>query len=474
MRAFRVLKGRLEVKKNKLQAAKPAGSRPCQNATSHKSPCIKNFNHFRPFILASLGAGTLIASTLTSYAQTPQPAAPSQALVDRAGVVTHMSYMDTTYYQNWPQVLTALQDLGVHHIRDGFFTPQHFPGLAQEHQQLLASGIKTTYVVNWDPSITPADIEQMASAAGDVEALEGPNECDISGQCGGGGIFGIANAISFLPTLQVAAQDLNVPLVAPSLAQATSFPFVGALNSLVNLNTLHIYFGGRSPGSNGWGGFDPQGNSFGSLSFWHDQSQIDAPGLASEIGETGYMSFPSTGTPFTVPESVTASYVPRTLLLAFQHGFDKTFFYQLIDDPTSPPGFGLLRPDFSEKPGFTALKNLLNLLSDPNGSNFTPGSLPFTILGGDSNVNHLLLQKSDGSYWLVLWLEEPSWDPVNVQPLQVQPENIGIQLGPGYTTTTDYQFNNTGNYVAFNQPMNGNIAGLTVTDQISVVQIIPQ
>jgi hypothetical protein len=457
------------------QAAKPAGLRSRQDETSRKSTCIINFNLFRPFILAALGAGTFIASTSNCFAQNAEQAASSQALVNMAGVVTHLTYTDTSYYQNWPQVFTALQDLGVHHIRDGFFNPDQFPMLVQEHQQLLGAGIKSTYVIPWDTSITPDAIEQMAYATGDVDAIEGPNECDVLGQCGGGGAFGIGNAVAFLPTLQAAAQDLNVPLVAPSWVLPESYPVAGNLDSLINLNSMHLYFGGRNPGSSGWGDFDPQGNSFGSFNYWYDQSAVDAPGLPSQIGETGYISFPSTNTPYTVPESVTASYIPRTLLLAFKHGYDKTFFYQLIDDPTSPQGYGLLRPDFSEKPGFTALKNLLSLLSDPNpGASFTPGSLPFQILGGDSNVNHLLLQKSDGSYWLALWLEEPSWDPANVTPIQVQPENIGILLGNGYTTTTDYQFNTSGNYVTFDQPMNGNIAGLTVTDQVSVIRIVPQ
>jgi hypothetical protein len=117
---------------------------------------------------------------------------------------------------------------------------------------------------------------------------------------------------------------------------------------------------------------------------------------------------------------------------------------------------------------------MLSLLSDPDANSFKPGSLPFEILGGDSNVNHLLMQKSDGSFWLALWLEEPSWDPANVSYIPVQPENIGIRLGSGYASTTDFQFNNTGNYVAFNQPMDGNIAPLTVTDQVSIIRIVPQ
>jgi hypothetical protein len=326
----------------------------------------------------------------------------------------------------------------------------------------------------YDPFIPSSTIEQLATATGDMEAIEAPNECDILGQCGGGGLQGVLDAVAMLPTLKAATYDLNIPLVAPSWVLPSSYPLAGILNSAINLNSLHVYFGGRNPGSSGWGDYDAQGNSFGSFNFWLDQAAVDAPGLPSQIGETGYISFPSTTTPYTVPESVTASYVPRTMLLAFKHGYDKTFFYQLVDDPTSPQGYGLLHTDFTEKPGFTALKNLLSLLSDSGGSNFTPGSLPFSIVGGDSNVNHLLLQKSDGSYWLALWLEEPSWDPANTVSLPVTPENIGINLGSGYTTTTDYQFNNTGNVVPFNQPMIGSIAPLTVTDQVSLIRIVPQ
>ena len=159
--------------------------------------------------------------------------------------------------------------------------------------------------------------------------------------------------------------------------------------------------------------------------------------------------------------------------LGFKNGFQETFFYQLLDEPSSPPGFGLLRSDMSQKPAFTALSNLLKLLSDQGGT-FTPGSLPYSIAGADSNVDHLLLQKSDGTYWLILWLEEPSWDPVIAAPIAVNPENIGINLANGFAATTDYQFDSNGNITSFNQPMNGSSTSLTVTDQISVVKIVPQ
>lgn len=457
-----------------MQATKPAGLWSCLVETLHNLPCSNRLKLFRPIVQAAFAAGILIASQATSYAQNPEGAASSQSLVNMAGVVTHLNYPNTVYGTNWPQVFDALQKMGIHHIRDGYFDVNQYPQVVQEHQQLQAAGIRTTYVIPYDWSIGVGNIQQLAYANGDMDALEGPNECDVLGQCGGGGTTGILNAVSFMPNLNYAAQTLNVPMVAPSFVLPESYPVSGNIDWLVNTNSLHLYFGGRNPGSIGWGDYDPQGHSYGSFDYWRDQSEINAPGKPIQIGETGYMSWPSTGTPFTVPENVAASYLPRTLLLAFKHGFDKTFFYQLIDDPTSPQGYGLLRNDFSEKPGFTALKNMLNLLADPGANSFTPSSLPFEILGGDSNVNHLLLQKSDGSFWLALWLEEPSWDPVNVSYIPVQPENIGIRLGSGYATTTDFQFNDTGNYVGFNQPMDGNIAPLTVTDQVSIIRIVPQ
>lgn len=449
-----------------LQAAKPAMLRPRH---VHASLFLPSRSGSRFLFAALLVIGTIM---VCPRHLSGEQAADAQSLVNMAGVVTHVSYTNTSYYTAWPQVFRALQTLGVHHIRDGYFDTAQLPAIVQEHRALAAAGIRTSYVIPYNTAISPGDIEQLAYDTQDMDAIEAPNECDVLGQCGGGGLTGIINVLAFLPALHTAAQDLNVPLLAPAFALQTSFPLAGILNPLVKLNNLHLYFGGRNPGSPGWGDFDPEGNSYGSFAYWLDQAAIDAPGLPSVITETGYMSFPSTSTPYTVPESVAASYIPRTLLLAFKHGYDKTYFYQLLDEPTSPQGYGLLRNDFSEKPGFTALKNLLSLLSDSGGSSFAPGALNYSISGEDSNVNHLLLQKSDGSYWLALWLEESSWDTVNAKPVAVTPENIGIFLDSAHASTTNYQFNATGNFVAFNQPMNGNLTSLTLTDQVSIIRIV--
>jgi hypothetical protein len=460
-----------------LKAAKPAGLWPrCYPSALISSSSSFSFHRrflLRAFALTAFvaGAALVLQQTCAAQSMNTEQAAQAQAFVNTAGVNTHLTYTDTPYYTAWPQIFNALQTLGVKHIRDGYFDTWATPQIAYEHQQLAQAGITTDYVLPFGMNPSPQALQQFAGRVWDVEAVEAPNECDILGDCGGGGIAGISNVISLLPNLQSAAQSLNVPLMGPSYVLPSSYPQSGNIAPLMALNSLHLYFGGRNPGSPGWGSCDAQGNCFGSFAYWLDQSNIDAPGVAPVNTETGYLSFPSTTTPYTVPEGVAATYDLRTLLLGFKYGFQETFFYQLLDDPSSPAGYGLLNSDLSPKAPFTALSNLLSLMSDPGGS-FSPGTLTFALAGGDSNLQHMLFQKSDGSYYLVLWLEEPCYNPATNQNIAVAPENIGIELPGNYTTATDYQFNPSGNYVAFNQPMYGNWAGLTVTDQISVVKIV--
>ena len=409
------------------------------------------------------------SSSTTSTLPTEQ-ASQAFAFTDSVGVVTHLSYTNTPYYTAFPQILSSLKTLGIHHIRDGYYPWLSSSPIVQAHRSLAAAGIRCNYVIPYAHSTQPIAIEDFAPEVGDLEALEAPNECDVSGECGGNGAAAVSNVVAFLPTVHLAAADLNVPAVGPSFVVPASYLLTGNLDSLINFNNLHIYFGGRNPGSAGWGDVDAEGNSYGSFSWWLDQAAIDGPGLPSEITETGYIASPTTTTPYTLPEGVEASYTPRTLLLAYNHGFKRTLLYELLDEVSSP-GYGLLHSDLTPKPAFKAVSNLLATLDDSNAP-FTAGSLPYLISGADSTLNHVLLEKHDGSFWLVLWLEQSSWNPESAKPISVSAQNIGLQLSSDYMATTDYQFDATGSVSAFNQPMNGNWAGLTATDKISIVRIV--
>jgi hypothetical protein len=397
-------------------------------------------------------------------------AAQADAFVDSIGVVTHLSYTDTPYFTAWPRVLNALQTLGVRHIRDGFYDWAPSSPFLAEHRALAAAGIRCNYVVPINSTTTPERIEQFAPQVRDMEQLEAPNECDVPGNCGAGALAGIEDMLGFLPIIDAAGADLGVPVVGPSFTQQSSYVSTGILSSEMSDNNLHVYFGGRNPGSSGWGDFDPEGNSYGSFSWWLDQAHINAPGMPVEVTETGFMAYPATTTPYTLPESVEASYTPRTLLLAFRQGIKRTYLYELLDEVSSP-GYGILRSDLSPKPAFTAVENLISNLQD-RGPSFAPGKLAYSIEGGGSSLNHLLLQKRDGSFWLVLWLEEPSFNPGTATPIAVTPQRIVLTLAVPNARQV-LRWDTKGKMTWSNATMRGNTLTLAVSDNMSIVKIVP-
>ena len=75
--------------------------------------------------------------------------------------------------------------------------------------------------------------------------------------------------------------------------------------------------------------------------------------------------------------------------------------------------FGLLHNDWSPKPAYTGIRNLLNLLSDvapANAQPQRPGTLDYELTGDTANAHQILLQKRDGTFYLVLWQAAKSYD----------------------------------------------------------------
>lgn len=436
---------------------------PCSDAPSRR--------WMSPAILAVL-LSSAVVSAFGQTAMVSQQASPADSFVDSIGVNTHLMYQNTLYYTAWPQVFTDLQELGVRHIRDGYFDVNWGAPYTTEHQQLAQAGIRTDYVVGYNPAITPQDIEQLASVDQDMEMLEAPNECDLAGSCASTEAAGLNAMMGFMPAVQQAGSALQVPVIGPSFAAYESFALVGNMASQMTYNNLHVYFGGRNPGSMGWGAPDAQGNAYGSFQFWLDEANIDGPGRPSVITETGYMSFPGNPTPYTIPLNVEASYIPRTYLLAYMHGIGRTYQYEFLEDPNSP-GFGLVDGNLNKRPAYLALQNLITNLADP-GPSFTPGTLQFSIQGGGSTLNHMLFQKRDGSYWMILWLEQSSYDTVNQVPTPVTAQNVTLTLGGGYVAPNVGTFDDTGNLTWSRTDSTSPVVPLSVSDQLTIVKILPQ
>ena len=98
-----------------------------------------------------------------------------------------------------------------------------------------------------------------------------------------------------------------------------------------------------------------------------------------------------------------AKFTLDTVMDGIQAGDVKTYFYALFDDGSGQ--FGLMNQDGSAKPAGQALHNLTTLLADPGGAGFAAGSLDYSLSGTQAGDNQMLIEKSDGTFWLSLWNE---------------------------------------------------------------------
>jgi hypothetical protein len=127
--------------------------------------------------------------------------------------------------------------------------------------------------------------------------------------------------------------------------------------------------------------------------------------------ETGYYTG---STQYSISELAQAKYVPRIFAEYFRHSIAKTFIYEFLDEGGNGEmehSFGLVRADFTPKPAYTALRSLIALLRDGHDS-FTPGNLTYGFIPAANGsftrtqyAHDLLLEKSDGDFFLLFWHE---------------------------------------------------------------------
>jgi hypothetical protein len=134
-----------------------------------------------------------------------------------------------------------------------------------------------------------------------------------------------------------------------------------------------------------------------------------------------------------------AKYMPRLFAEYFNRGVVRTYSYELADQGPDAlereQNFGLLRFDLSEKPAYTALKNLIDLVEEPDAEAFSPAALDFTLTGPTGSlrpVRHTLLQKSDGAFFLMLWKDVLSWNVSTQSDNAVLATEITVTLAESF------------------------------------------
>ena len=342
---------------------------------------------------------------------------------DSVGVNTHWTFGSPyKYLPNFTTLVGKMQNARIHHFRDGeqwagYNTPSWVTSM---YTQLNAAGLKSNLVISY-----PQTVDQLEAGLRKypgLESIEMMNEWDNNG-----GSNWVSSAWQMLPIAHQAGVDLDLPVLGPSLVQASSFSKLGDVSKYLAFGNIHDYQGNRNPETPGWGGLDAQGNAYGSILRNEDMAHQYAPGLPVITTETGFQTGSWSGA---IPETVEGTYAPRVFLARFNRGIKRTYMYQLIDDPNGGPTYGLLRYDLSAKPAYTAIANMQEVLEDSNAP-FTPGKLPYTLTGNTAHVETLLLQKSGGQFFLAVWLTQPIWDVAHGLATPVPPQQVTLTISNG-------------------------------------------
>lgn len=401
-----------------------------------------------------------------------EPAKRAAAFVDSIGFNTHLHYYDTAY-GDFSLIRQRLQEAGIQHIRDGGSDPTW----VQRINQLGNEGIKTTVVIDPNIGVGPDasyDIKppgyQIVNFVKNiipdgVEAVEILNEFDVwyqSGYSRNGQSITSDNWVAYLRDFTRDTYNLinsdpstqDIAVIGPSFVYPDSSQAVGDLSQWVDYGNMHPYNYPSYPGN---------GNLNQEMSN-RSQPFKSLPMIATEAG---YHTANVTNDR-SVSEAVQGKYIPRVFLNNFNQGIYRTFSYELIDQKPNPDdgeaNFGILRYDGTPKPAFTAVKNLIQLLDDTE-TNFTPDSLNYRLSGNTNYVQQTLLQKQNGDFYLVLWLEVPSTDQVNSH-------QVTLTLNTTIEQATTYLPNASTNAVAqFTSPTQ---LTLTVPDSPLVVKLTPQ
>jgi hypothetical protein len=130
---------------------------------------------------------------------------------------------------------------------------------------------------------------------------------------------------------------------------------------------------------------------------------------------------------------------------------------------------GLLNANYSPKPAWTRLLQLLQLFHDDGVSPRAP--LAYALDGDTTQtLDHVLFQRSDGTYLLVLWLAQPAYDAATHSVLPPNGETLHVTLPAAVSTATLLHFGDYGKVDSAVQNGTNGAFSVPVDPSISILE----
>ncbi len=317
------------------------------------------------------------------------PARQADSLIESMGVAVHLRYWNQGVFDG--TFKPRLCELGIRYIRDGGRDAQFFKNLNTLHSEC---GIKSTLVMDSRDGNTPSNAVSggILPAIDAITAVEGPNEWDLGGGNGYNGQNFPENVRSYQNALYDAVKGSSDPRVraitvaTPSMANPSAGNTVGPVKC--DVGNMHSYNG------------SPNLPDDQLLTKWIPPTLKMCPGKPIIVTETGYCNTSGgCSGQGAVSERTFAKYAPRHWLENYRLDIQRDHLYNLSLDTWS----SFLRSDGTPRPAFYSSKAFISLMKDP-GPAFTPGSLGYSITGDQTALRHMLFQKRDGRFMLLVWL----------------------------------------------------------------------
>ncbi len=401
------------------------------------------------------------ASFGAAHAQTPKPAPttarPAADFLSSIGANSAISRRGETL----AKTAEAASYMGLGWIRTGYESDIPVADLIALHKQ---TGVRFSYGLgSGGTNLTRLlDGARQLAQADALVALEGPNEPNNWGVTYQGEMGGGKNP-SWLAVAKLQRDLYQAVKSDPVLKRypVWSISENGAERDNVGLQFLTIPKGANClmPDGTKYADFanvhnyiyHPNSSGLGNNKTWDAADPSPAckvDGLYGNYGVTWGKHFPGysvaelqtlprvtteTGTTIggAITEEIHAKNLMTMYLDQFTRGFRYTSVYGLRDrsDEGGNQQFGFYKPDYTPRKAALYLHNLTTILSDKNSSKApkNAGKLPYSVADKPGTVHDLLLQKSDGTLFLLVWNERLTGE-----------DTVTVRLGKPFSTLTIY------------------------------------
>ena len=419
------------------------------------------------------GALVVLFMLWTAAASAAEQARSADAFVDSIGINTHYGnaiYVGGNAYAN-PAIDEKLGALGIRHLRDHTWNET---GLARIDGLYNSYGVRTNLILG-ETDRSPAQLAELFADHPAYEAVEGLNEPDFNTRSYNGLTDNTA-ANRYLATrafqndlyaaVKANPETADVDVFSPAMGSAARSQYL--VGTGFDYASMHSYPNGRNPT-----------HLLDTKITQTNQMNGAGPNRPIVATETGYYNRPADGG--NVSETAMGKYLPRLFAEYFNRGIARTYSYELADQGPSASereqNFGLLRFDLSEKPAYTVMKNLIELIEEPAFESFSPGALDYTLEFSPrgATLHHTLLEKSDGTYYLLLWNEVASWNLTSQTDIANANVPVTVRLHERFDEARVYRPGSSSDPIA--TYANPESLNLLVPDEILVLelrQIVPE